>query len=274
MIHSFLHGDASKVLEKIKDNTVHLVVTSPPYFNAKKYKNKENNIGRNENYQGYLDKIENVIEKVYDVIVPGGYICFNTSPVIDSGKRYAIPFDTHPLFIKHGFLFKEDVIWRKPNGCSRLRCGAWLQNNHRPTTWHGNAISESINIYKKPGNREKKEYKENQFANYGQDIKTNVWEFNPSYIKWHDAPFPFELAKRCLLLFSYEGDTVLDPFAGTFTLTRVAKRYNRNSIGIELSKGYIEQSFNEVSKQKTLLDENNYEFFALEELNSQYIIKK
>ncbi len=110
MKHIIYKGNSLERIKELEDNSIHLTITSPPYFNAKDYHKEDVNIGNNINYLDYLDKIETLLKDIYIKTVEGGYICWNTSPVIDNGKRYGIPFDTHQLFIKLGFEFLEDIV--------------------------------------------------------------------------------------------------------------------------------------------------------------------
>jgi DNA modification methylase len=131
----------------------------------------------------------------------------------------------------------------KPLGAAKLRCGGWFQNKGRPMTWYPNINTEYIMIYKKPGEREIKEYEDirKYYPEIPKDLTSCVWNISPETQKhYHDAPFPKEIPRRLILLYSYPGDTVLDPFAGTFTVSSVCRDLNRNSIGIELSSKYIE----------------------------------
>ena len=243
---------------------VHLTVTSPPYYNAKDYNKEDENVGNNESYQDYLDKIKELIKDIYDVTVPGGYVIWNTSPVIYEGKRFGIPFDTDRLFLEEGFEFLEDIIWVKPDGAAKLRCGGWCQNDGRPTTWHANINTEYLMVYKKPGERPKdgkftpiKNYYPNKIP---KDLLTATWLINPeTQTQWHDAPFPDELVKRCILLFSYEGDVVFDPFLGSGTTMKTARRLGRDSIGIELSPEYLKKAKEKLGfYQKALFGNEEY----------------
>jgi len=239
--HTIINGNSLEEVKKL--SSIHLVISSPPYFNAKKYKEEALNVGNNANYDDYLYKIECLIEDMYKALVPGGYVCWNTSPVLDNGKRLGIPFDTHSLFVSNGFEFQDDIIWKKPDGAAGLRCGGWVRNEHRPTTWHAKLVAEYIMIYKKPGKRVYGEYTHKMFEGYDKDILTNVWFMKPETNKhWHDAPYPEELVKRLLLLYSFEGDVVLDPFGGTLTTSKVASKHKRSSVSIELSKEYMDKA--------------------------------
>jgi len=245
-------GDCLELIKDIPNNTIQLTITSPPYFNAKKYGEEKLNVGNNESYISYLNKLDFLVKELYRTTEDGGYVCFNTSPVLDNGKRYAIPFDIHGSFIKYGFDFLEDIIWKKPDGAGRLRCGGWCQNKHKPTTWYANLVAEYVNVYKKPGKRVVGKFQD-CFINYNKDILTNVWYINPeTNLKWHDAPYPEELVRRLVLLYSFEEDTILDPFAGALTTLKVAKDLNRNAIGLELNQKYIDMG-KERLKQEYLL---------------------
>lgn len=261
MNYEIYHGDCLERIKDIPDNSIHLVVSSPPYFNVKKYNGENNNIGNNKSYEEYLSKIGLLITQLYRVLDDGGYICWNTSPVLDNGKRYGIPFDTHKLFTNK-FDFLEDIVHVKPSGAAKLRNGGWCQNNGRPTTWHANINTEYIMVYKKPGTRPIKDYY--QIGKYynpiPKDLLTCTWFMNPETSKsWHDAPFCEELAKRCILLYSYVNDTILDPFLGTGTVMKMARELERNCIGIELSEEYIEKAKKEFGYyQKGLFSEETY----------------
>lgn len=241
MKHTIIHGDCLLKTELLLNNSIDLVITSPPYFNAKEYNNEENNIGNNKDYMDYLVKIDKLIKTLFLKLKPGSIICWNTSPVIMNKKRYGIPFDTHKIFLDNGFDFEEDIVWAKPDGAGGLRCGGWVQNGQKPMTWHPNIITEYIMVYSKPGEREIKPYTKTNTRT--KDLLTNVWKINPeTSVHWHDAPYPQELAKRLIELYSFEGDIVLDPFGGSLTTMCVSRNLNRNSISIELNKEYINKA--------------------------------
>jgi len=243
MKHIIYEGDTLERIKEIPDESIHLTITSPPYFNAKKYNNIGNNIGNNIDYDAYLRKILRLITDIWAKTTPGGIVVWNTSPVIDNGKRFGIPFDTNKIFLDCRFELLEDIIWVKPMGAAKLRCGGWYRNKGKPLTWHANINTEYIMVYKKLGERPQGTFKpiNTYYPEIPKDLSSNTWVINPeTQTRWHDAPFPKELAKRCILLYSFIGDTVLDPFAGSFTVATVCRELERNSISIELSKKYIE----------------------------------
>jgi DNA modification methylase len=261
--HTLFIGDCIEAMKKIEDESVHTIVTSPPYYNAKDYDNEGNNLGEHDSYEEYLESMRKVIQGCKRILVPGGKICWNTSPVLEDGKRIGVPFDTNTIFIEEGFDLDEDIVWKKPDGAAKLRCGGWCQNKGKPMTWHANIATEYIMVYTKPGKREAGEFEPiTKFYTEGipKDLLTNVWMFNPeTNEKGHPAPYPYELVKRCILLYSFVGDTIFEPFAGTGTTMKVAKDLKRNSIGCELSKVYVERIQSKVGfKQKNLFEQDEF----------------
>jgi len=264
-IHKLYHGDALERMKEIDSGIIALTVTSPPYFNAKNYSDNDSdvNIGKNKDYQQYLSRIKLYLKEIYRLTTEGGIVVWNTSPVIYKGQRFMIPQDTHNLFIKQGFVCRDDITWKKPDGAGRLRCGGWVQNKGKPLTWHPNIVDEKIMVYVKAGKREEGKFEE--FSTYYQerpkDILTNVWLINPeTSTHWHDAPFPYELVKRCIVLYSFKDDWVFDPFLGSGTTMRVARDLDRNSIGIELSEEYIRRAKEKLGfHQQTLTHNHTYE---------------
>lgn len=259
-----MKGDCLIKVKEIQDNSIHLCVTSPPYHTAKNYSAGVGNMGASADYLSYLDNMGKVIKELYRVLKQEGVVCWNTSPVVCGETRHYIPYDTHNLFLKEGFVCEEIVYWVKPDGAGKLRVGGWWQNGGRPTTYHSNAVVETIGIYKKPGKRETKEF-ENIKTHYPdgipKDLLTDAWKFNPdTTCKFHPATYPKELVKRCILLYSYPGDTILDTYLGSGTTMLVARELNRNSIGIELSDEYYEKAKQKIGfYQKPLFGEIIYE---------------
>lgn len=261
----FYTGDCVEKCSELDDNSVDLIITSPPYFNAKEYDKEDNNFGNNKSYQEYLEKIESILVELLRVTVPGGRVIWNTSPVLDSGDRVPIPFHTNQLFEDLGFIFEEDIVWEKPAGAAKLRAGGWAKNKGRPLTWHPNIVTEYIMVYKKPGKKEKTDKFDGIRTYYDpipKDLWTNVWKFVPETNKhYHDAPFPEELVKRCILLYSFKGDVILDPFLGSGTTLKVARALERNGIGIELSPRYMEIAKENLDiKQLSLTEQHTYKF--------------
>lgn len=271
--HIAINGDCLEVSKRIKSDLVNLTITSPPYFNAKDYNSETNNVGNNKDYQDYLDKMRSLIKELYRITKDGGRVCMNTSPVISEGRRFGIPFDLNRIFEEEGFFFEEDIIWRKPDGAGRLRCGGWCQNGQKPTTWHPNIVTEYIMVYRKGEViKYERDFKKNTLLKDNKDILTNVWNINPVNVEWHDAPYPDKLVERLVLLYSFENDMIFDPFGGTLTTMKVARDLNRSSMCIELSKEYLDKAKERISfGRQQLLKELKYINIKDKETNNEYL---
>lgn len=229
-------GDAREVLRKIPDNSVHLMVTSPPYNVGKEY---DEDLTLNE----YLDFIEEVMREVYRVLVWGGRVCFN---VANLGRKPYIPLHSYLIerFEKIGFLLRGEIIWDKGDAVSgsSTAWGSWLSPVNPVLRDQHEYI---IVLSKKSLRREKPRDREaivtitkQEFLEYTR----SVWRFQPESAKrvGHPAPFPEELPYRCIQLYTFKGDVVLDPFAGSGTTCVAAARTGRHFIGIEINPEYAE----------------------------------
>lgn len=255
--HLLVNADSRNMLE-VKDESVHLVVTSPPYYNAREY-------SQWATYDAYLEDMKKVFAECRRVLCYGGYMCVNISPVLDNGERKNIPVHFCNLLEELKFDFKEDIIWRKPDGAGALRNGGWSQNENRPLSYYPNIITEYIYIFKKGSYNRVGKFFFKEWSGLGaipKDLLTNVWDFNPvlALQVGHPAPFPPELPKRVIGLYSFEDDTILDPFVGSGTTMEVARNLGRNSIGYELMPEYCKLIKDKLFGQTTLLDDTKYEF--------------
>ncbi len=235
-------GD-SRYMVEVRDNSVHLVVTSPPYFNA-----PFDFPGLFREYGEFLDLLRSVGREIYRVLRPGRVACFVTQDVRINGRLYPIVSDLiHIMVYEVGFEYQEKIIWKKPEGYIRIsrRSGVLIQHPY-PMYYYPDNIYEEIVIFRKPGvfdrssipseNREKSRIDLERFQTGKWYL--SIWEIRnvlPSE-KWskYTAAFPEELVERLIRLYSYVGETVLDPFLGTGTTCYVARRLNRNCIGYEI----------------------------------------
>ena len=242
-------GDARQRLHEVASGSVHLTFTSPPYFNARDYGGGP----IYHDYTAYLTVLDAVFEQVHRCTAAGRYLVVNTSPVlvprpVDSSasesSRLAIPFDLHGLLLDQGWQFAEDVIWRKPLGAGSGRLRNW-EHGHLPLTWKPELITEYLLAYRKPGRLTRDillDYPPEARAasRMGIDFeRSNVWEIAPRSHPDHPAVFPAELARRAIKAWTFAGDVVLDPFAGTGTTCWAAEGLGRRSIGIEQNAGYL-----------------------------------
>jgi site-specific DNA-methyltransferase (adenine-specific) len=231
---------------EIKDKSVHFMVTSPPYFNSPfDYK------GLFKSYGQYLGVLRNVAKEVYRVLQDGRIAVLNIDDMLVNGEKFPIVADAIRIFLEAGFRYRDRIIWKKPDGYLRIsrRSGVILQNPY-PMYFYPDNLLESIIIFQKgrfnyhsipkeireQSKIDTKEFKENKWY-------ITLWEMNnvmPGSILEKDiAAFPEELAYRAIKLFSYKGETVLDPFLGSGTTMKVAREQGRNSIGIEIKKSLI-----------------------------------
>ncbi len=237
-----LVGDAEKTLLELPDNSVQLAFTSPPYYNARVYCNYHS-------YQEYLDKIKRVFTACHRVIEDGRFLIVNISPVITKrpGRefesiRYPIHFDFHKILEDAGFYFVDEIIWVKPEPSVKNRVGGY-QQTRKALSYKPNCITESIMVYRKKCSflldENINEYKD--YDKYdGEEIDTsNCWHIAPKSDKNHPAVFPEELCRRILKYYSFEGDVILDPFAGVGTLGKVAYEMKRVPVMCEIDEEYV-----------------------------------
>ncbi len=228
-------------MPELADASVHLVVTSPPYFNA-----PFDYVGLFHSYENYLQLLRDLAREAYRVLQPGRIFALNIDDMLVQGEKYPITADATRIFLDAGFRYRDRIIWRKPEGYIRIsrRSGVQLQHPY-PMYFYPDNLLESILIFQKGRFNYKSIAQEVR-----EDSRVNIEEFQSK--KWFitlwdmtnvlpNAPlekeiaaFPEELPYRLITLFSYRGETVLDPFAGSGTTIRVARRLGRSSVGIEI----------------------------------------
>lgn len=238
-----LKGDSSKTLKQLPENSINLIFTSPPYYNAKEYSNYQS-------YNNYLLQMKNVIKECQRVLEKGRFLIINVSPVITKrvGRefesiRYPLHFDFHKILVEENFEFVDEIIWIKPEASVPNRFGGFYQTR-KPLAYKPNCITESIMVYRSKApfllDKNMKKYS----YNIPEDVEvesTNCWFIKPKKDKQHPAVFPEELCERILTYYSYENDVVLDPFAGSGTFGKVAKKMNRIPILCEKNEKYIKR---------------------------------
>lgn len=250
---TLLAGDSSLTLSAIKKQSVNLIFTSPPYYNAKEY-------SVFKSYKSYLDKMSDVLEKCHDVLEDGRFILINVSPVITkrpgrefASIRYPIHFDFHNILINTGFEFVDEIIWLKPEYSVPNRNGGYRQKQ-KPLSYKPNCVTESIMVYRKKAHflldENIKFYKDYIPTLTDTFDETNCWKISTRSSKHHPAVFPEELCEKVLHYYSYPNDLVLDPFAGSGTFGDVAKKMNRTPLLCEQNASYIKHI---LSKNYSLL---------------------
>jgi len=233
-------------MNEISDESIHLMLTSPPYFNAPfDYK------GLYENYEQYLELLTHVAKEVYRVLKKGRIAVLNIDDMLVNGEKFPIVADVTKIFQNAGFKYRDRIIWKKPDGYLRIsrRSGVVLQNPY-PMYFYPDNLLESILIFQKGKfdySSISKEVKEASKIDIKEFLNNKwymtLWEMTNvlpgSTLEKEIAAFPEELPYRIIKLFSHVGETVLDPFVGSGTTMKVARLLGRNSIGIEIKKSLI-----------------------------------
>jgi len=246
--HRLIQGDA-RHLDFIPNESIHLVVTSPPYWILKRYNENPSQLGHVDDYEQFVADLAKVWEHVYRILVRGGRLVCVVGDVCLSRKKYGrhvvVPLhaDICVSCRKIGFDNLNPIIWHKISNASYevSNGGRFLGKPYEPNAIIKNDI-EFILMQRKPGGyrsptpeqREVSRISKNDFQKWFQQF----WHMSGASTRKHPAPFPLELASRLVRMFSFHGDTVLDPFVGTGTTMVAALRANRNSIGLDIDAAY------------------------------------
>jgi len=237
---------SSEKMTELPDNSVHLMVTSPPYNVGKEY---DEDLTLDE-YRNFLKKIW---KEVYRVLVPGGRACIN---VANLGRKPYLPLHSFIIEDMHniGFLMRGEIIWNKASSASPSTAwGSWLSAKNPVLR----DIHEYILIFSKESFSRANH--DDQPATMTRDefleLTKSVWTFGAESAKkiGHPAPFPIELPLRCIKLYTFENDVVLDPFVGSGTVAIAALMTNRRFVGYDIDKEYVkiaEKRINEALEKK------------------------
>ncbi|MFO7830167.1 MAG: site-specific DNA-methyltransferase [Bacteroidales bacterium] len=234
---------SSEDMVQIPDNSVHLMITSPPYNVSKVY---DGNLSLKE----YLDLLRKVFKETYRVLTDGGRACINIANV---GRKPYIPLSDNisKIMIDLGFNMRGEIIWNKGAGSgTSMAWGSW-QSASNPVL---RDVHEYILIFSKGSfKRIKKDKKNTIEKNQFMEWTKSVWNFNPESAKKveHPAPFPEELPFRLIQLYSFEKDIILDPFIGSGTTALVALKSNRHYIGYDINEDYIKNAKKRLSPIKS-----------------------
>lgn len=250
--HDIIIGD-SRQMDFIEDESVQLAITSPPYWQLKDY-GTENQIGYHEDYETYINNLNLVWKECYRVLEKGCRLCINIGDqfarAVYYGRYKVIPIRTEIIkFCESiGFDYMGAIIWQKQTTTNTTGGASLMGSYPNPRNGIISIDYEFILIFKKLGQAKKvsKEIKEQSSMTKEEwkEFFQGHWNFGGARQDGHIAMFPEELPHRLIKMFSFVGDTVLDPFLGSGTTSLVAKKLNRNSIGYEINpefRSFIEK---------------------------------
>lgn len=274
--HDLYHDDSRDRLKQIGDEGTQLVVTSPPYFNLKEYNGggSEGQLGDIDDYDDFHELLDEVWSECYRILQPGGRLCVVVGDVLRSrsehGRHHVIPL--HATIQEHvreiGFDNLAPVIWYKIGNAS-LEAGAnarFLGKPYEPGAVIKNDI-EYVLLFRKPGGYRSPSLEKRILSTIEADEHQKMFRQLWDDIKGepqtnHPAPYPADLAERIIRMFSFVGDTVLDPFAGTGSTAVAASRCGRESISIELEQDYVDIAEERIKQERGTL--TNYDNLSVE----------
>jgi DNA modification methylase len=259
--HRIQKGDARK-LNHIETNSVHLVVTSPPYWTLKRYNDSPDQLGHIVDYDDFLSELNQVWQECHRVLVPGGRVVCIVGDVCLSRRRNKGEHQVVPLHAniqdacrRIGFSNLAPIIWHKISNAAYEASGnggGFLGKPYEPNAVIKNDI-EFILMLRKPGGYRSPSVETRVLSVIPAD-KHRLWfqqiwtGLTGASTKDHPAPYPLELVERLIRMFSFAGDIVLDPFLGTGTTAIAAAKWGRNSIGIETDEGYLSYAQNRIER--------------------------
>ena len=276
--HKIINGDSRQMAE-LADNSVHLVVTSPPYWQLKDY-GADNQIGFNDSYENYINNLNLVWKECYRVLYDGCRLCINIGDqfarAVYYGRYKVIPIREEMIkFCESiGFDYMGAIIWKKVTTSNTTGGGVQMGSYPYPRNGILKLDYEFILVFKKLGDAPKptKEQKERSkmTADEWNTYFAGHWNFPGIRQNGHIAMFPEELPTRLIKMFSFVGETVLDPFLGSGTTSLAAKNTDRNSIGFEINSEFtsvIREKLNVFQKD---LEGTIYDFVIQPKLNIDF----
>lgn len=242
-------GDSAEILHLLPSESVDLVFTSPPYYNARP------EYADYVTYEEYLLQLRKIIQSVHHILSEGRFFVINIAPVLirranrnEASRRIAVPFDVHSIFIEEGFDFIDDIIWVKPEGAGwATGRGRRFAADRKPLQYKAVPVTEYVLVYRKKTSKlidwnirshPEPEYIEQSLIADGYET-TNIWKIHPAHDKRHPAIFPDELAEKVVSYYSFKHDVILDPFAGIGTVGKAATRLGRRFVLIDKEETYV-----------------------------------
>ena len=251
-VDKILSGDCKEIISKIPKDSIQLTITSPPYRNSIDY---NAHISKNGSYyrgkpnistKEYLEEMINIFNhKIYNATKEGGYCCIVIANEVVNGTLLPLPHMVLSQLVEPfgNWNLHEEIVWHKVTGGTN-RYGSFVINPY-PKYYRANIMHELILVLRKgnvsTGRTDRTETLPATHEEWTKEIANSVWHIAPippGYIE-HPCPFPEEIPYRLMKLYSYEGDTILDPFNGSGQTTKVAFHLQRRFIGMDIINEYV-----------------------------------
>jgi site-specific DNA-methyltransferase (adenine-specific) len=266
-----IYNDNFLSLDYIGEKSIDLIVTSPPYNIDIKYKTHNDKM----NYEDYLDFTFNWLSVAYRVLKNDGRFCLNIPLDKNKGGQRSVYADITTIAKKVGFKYHSTIIWNEQNISRRTAWGSWLSAS---APYVIAPVEVIVVLYKKDWKKKSgsgiSDISKEEFLAW----TNGVWNFSGESKKriGHPAPFPVELPKRCIKLFSYIGDLILDPFLGSGSTLIACIQTNRKGIGVEIDKNYCELAKNRIINEGNIyqLKMNNLIAYSVKESDNKLIVGK
>lgn len=243
-------GDSATLIDEMPAASVDLVFTSPPYFNARP------EYSEYEEYEQYLAKMRQVIRRAHRVLNDGRFFIINIAPVLlrrasrnESSRRIAVPFDMHRILVEEGYDFIDDIVWVKPEGAGwATGRGRRFAADRNPLQYKAVPVTEYVLVYRKHSdllidwfirNHPDQQLVSDSKIADGYE-RTNIWRIQPNTSSKHPAAFPLELARKVVDYYSFKGDVVMDPFAGSGTVGAAATGRGRRFVLFDVNSAYVD----------------------------------
>ncbi len=244
-----INDDVLKTKE-VKPGSIDLIVTSPPYNVDIKYNSHDDKLS----YRDYLEFSKRWLTRCYEWLKDDGRFCLNIPLDKNKGGQQSVGADFTTIAKQIGFKYHSTIIWNEGNISRRTAWGSWMSAS---APYVIAPVELIVVLYKKRWKKTSGSKKSDITREEFMEWTNGLWTFSGESKKktGHPAPFPIELPKRCIKLFSFVGDTVLDPFMGSGTTLIASYKLNRIGIGIEIDKGYCKLAVDRLIKEARINEE-------------------
>ncbi len=275
-----IHHTSCEDLRAVADDGVTLTVTSPPYWNAIDYDVHSREGGEAwyrtrkyaegyKDYDEYLDWMAQIFSGILKKTRPGGFAAVVAGTVLMNGRHHPVPMDLVSRLTQSGWEFHQDIIWHKCTGGVK-RAGVFIQKPY-PGYYYPNIMTEYILVFRRPGppmyagrsSEEKENARVDVDEVFTKEVANNVWHIAPvppGHLD-HPCPFPEEIPYRLIQVYSYPGNVILDPFAGSGQTLKVARSLGRSFVGYETSEEYVRYAESRIDEPLAVRAEQLYARF-------------